>query len=197
MIFKGIRGIALISTSQKWKKELDNLRSQIIRYNTSENIDKNFEATFFKIERALLYSATNIRVLIESHRLSDEAEAYSIYVTKNRPIKEINGLNKLFDKNAYDLEDTCFESVLGKNVCNWILHSYIFHLAFEEKGHIVGFSVSSDFDKNKGLYTLKLDDWLDYMNFLILDNIIVSSVEYSKKKNEYMYTKKKRGDLLK
>ncbi len=49
-----------------------------------------------------------------------------------------------------------------KTICNYIIHSYIWNLAYESnKRGIIGFLTASDFDKEKKLYFVKLTDWIN------------------------------------
>lgn len=184
----------MVYESWKWKKELREKKRQILRYNTKENFDRNFDSAYFKIERALLYSATIIRVLIESGKTSDDVDRYSIAVTKNNPIKHIDMLHRWLDEDEYDWEHTYHETTLGKNICNWIMHAYVFYFQFEENGNIIGFFVSSDYDRNKALYFVPLDAWISFMDFVISDDVVSLSATFNEKKSDYIYTLKKRGD---
>lgn len=185
----------MVHESLEWKRELCEKGRQLLRYNTKENFDRSFNPTCFKMERAMLYSATIIRVLIESQKLSDDVDLYRITVFKNNPAKHIDRLNRWLDEDEYDWDHTYSETVLGKNVCNWILHSYVFSFLFEENGTIIGFLVSSDYDRNKVLYTVKLDAWLNYVNFVITDDVVSLSAKFDEKRTDYLFSQKKRGDV--
>lgn len=182
----------MVHESWEWKKELRDKKRQLLRYNTSENFDRNFESTCFKMERALLYSAMIIRVLIESQKLSDDVDIYSITVSKNNPTKNIDRLHRWLEEDEYDWKHTCSETVLGKNVCNWILHSYVFSFLFEENGNILGFMVSSDYDRNKALYTVTLDAWINFMKFVISDDVVSLSAKFDEKRSDFIFNIKER-----
>ena len=116
----------MVYDSWEWKRELREKKKEILRYNTKENFDHHFDSTYFKVERALLYSATIIRILIESQKLSDDIDQYKINVSKNEPIKHIDRLHRWLDEDEYNWDNTAHEKVYGKNVCNWLIHSYVF-----------------------------------------------------------------------
>ncbi len=135
-----------------------------------------------------------IRVLIETQKLSDDVDEYSINVSKNNPIKSIDRLHKWLAEDEYDWEHIYLETVKGREISNWVLHSYVFSFLFEEKGNIIGFYVSSDYDRNKVLYRVQLNDWINFMDFVISDDVVETSAKFDEKRFDYIYYKKKRGD---
>jgi hypothetical protein len=82
--------------------------------------------------------------------------------------------------------------VAGKNVCNWLIHSYLFFAEFDENGPMLSFCVSSDYDRNKMLYKISIDDWMDYIGFVASDDIVSLSSQYDQKADDYLYTRKER-----
>lgn len=183
----------MVLESLEWKKELREKKRKLIHYNTKENFDNHFEKTFFQCERAVLYSAFIARILVESEKLSDEADAFSIKVACNSPIKNIDRLHRWMDEDEYDWENTDHRAVFGTNICNWLIHSYVFSFLFEESGNITGFFVSSDYDRNKVLYTILLEDWIKYLDFIISDDMVSMSMSFNEKKSDYILNNKTRG----
>ena len=55
------------------------------------------------------------------------------------------------------------------------------------------FCVSSDFDRNKYLYMVSLNNWLEYMDFIATDYVVEIDTRYDVRKKDYVYTKKTRG----
>jgi hypothetical protein len=96
----------MVYESWEWKKELREKKRQLLRYNTKKNFDHDFEGTCFKTERALLYSAFIIRVLIESEKLSNDADTYCMNVSYNMPKKNIDRLHRWIDEDEYDWDTT-------------------------------------------------------------------------------------------
>ena len=74
------------------------------------------------------------------------------------------------------------------------MHAYVFYFQFEEKGNIIGFFVSSDYDRNKALYFVLLYAWISYMDFVISDDVVSLRATFNEEKSDYIYTLKKRGD---
>ena len=74
-----------------------------------------------------------------------------------------------------------------------MIHSYLFFVEFEEAGAIISFCVSSDYDKNKVLYKISMNDWLAYSEYIATDDVIGISSQYDEKADDYIYTRKERG----
>ena len=187
----------MVYDSWEWKRELREKKKEILRYNTKENFDHHFDSTYFKVERALLYSATIIRILIESQKLSDDVDRYKILISVNKPIKNIDRLHRWLDENEYNWDNTTQKEVYGKDICNWIIHSYVFSLLFDVDDIVIGFLVSSDYDRNKAIYTISLDEWLKFIDLIISDDVSSLTTTFDDKKSDYIYTEKKRGNDFK
>lgn len=185
----------MVYDSWKWKTELREKKRQLLQYNTKKNFDNDFEGTHFKVERALLYSAFIIRILIESEKLSSNADMYNMNVSYYIPKKNIDRLHRWVEEDEYDWNNTISKTIIGKNICNWLIHSYVFNFSFEENGSILGFLVSSDYDRNKGLYSISLEEWLKFIDFVISDDIISVSSHFDTKKADYIIKEKIRGDI--
>jgi hypothetical protein len=186
--------VALIFESYPWKQDLQRRRSLIIKHNTKERFDSNFDATYTILEKCVFYSAFIIRKLIDcGSKLSDEADKYAITVKAIKPIKHISYMNRWPEEDSHDWENEKAVILTGKSLCNSLIHSYIFFFEFAENGSAVCFCVSSDFDKNKILYKVMLADWLNYMTFIATDNIVSLSTKYDEKEKGYIIVKKVRG----
>ncbi len=131
-----------------------------------------------QVNKYLLYSAAIIRKLIE-----DEADAKKQLENSSLRIPELALLH--YDLHAVEYKfdgdnDFILHKVIAdyyksgnqavtieaKMICNSIVHSYIWNLAYgnNRKG-VIGFLTASDFDKEKKLYFVKLTDWIDYINY--------------------------------
>lgn len=62
-----------------------------------------------------------------------------------------------------------------------------------EDGIIDSFSVTSDFDRNKVLYRIPLDAWMEYMDYIASDDIVGMSSHYDPKADDYVFSRKERG----
>ena len=55
--------------------------------------------------------------------------------------------------------------------------------------------MASDKDRNKALYHIRIDDWLDYMEFIASDSIVELIACYKKKEHDFVLKMKKRGPM--
>ena len=56
-------------------------------------------------------------------------------------------------------------TVEAKTICNSIIHSYVWNLAYSEgKRGAAGFLIASDREKDKKLYFITISDWIGYTN---------------------------------
>ena len=172
----------------------------ILKYNTSEHFEKDDEATYTVLEKAIFYSAFIIRKLIDcGSKLSDEADKYSFEIQACKPLQNITRLTTLNEK-SHDWNHFQKKPVNGKEICNWLIHSYIFSFVWNEKMEkFEGFFVTSDFDRNKLLYYVDINNWIDYIDFIAKDSMVIASLKYekfgkgkNKNKCDHVYKEKKR-----
>lgn len=184
----------MIFESFPWKQDLRRRKNLIIKYNTAEHFEKNDDTTYTVIEKAIFYSAFIIRKLIDcGGKLSDESENYSLKVCSVQPLKPVDRLHRWPEEDSHDWENEKEVVVTGKNVCNWLIHSYMFFVVFNEDGIIDSFSVTSDFDRNKVLYRIPLDAWMEYIDYIASDDIVGMSSHYDPKADDYVLSRKERG----
>ena len=131
-----------------------------------------------QVNKNLLYSAAIIRKLIE-----DEADTKKKIEKTSLPMPELALLHYNIPVVEYAFDgdkDFILHKVIAdyyhagnqsitveaKTICNSIVHSYIWNLAYSrgKKGSI-GFLIASDFDKEKKLYFVRLKDWIVYLNY--------------------------------
>ena len=188
----------MIFESYSWKQDLIRRRYLIKKYNTQEHLDKNYDRATTIIEKAVFYSAFIIRKLIDCIlKVSDEVDNYTLKVHAVKPLKQIGLLDRWPDENSHDWGNAQQQTVLGKNVCNWLIHSYVFYFSYNENDVIDSFYVASDYDRNKILYRIDLNDWLEYMYFVGTDCITSAECIYNPAKSNYVLKFKKRWNSLK
>ena len=182
----------MILESYPWKQDLLRRIALIKKYNSTEFFQKNEERAYTVLEKSIFYSAFIVRKLLDcKSKLSDEADRYSFAIQKLKPIKEINFLNShRIDKN-YDWKNMGNDTLLGRTLCNYLIHSYVFNFTYEEDSYLItGFMVSSDLIRNKLLYIVSLDDWLKYLYFIANDDIVAGSFVYNANKHDFDFVKK-------
>ena len=176
----------MIYESYPWKQDLLRRKRLFITYNTYDHFQKDEERTFTVLEKSIFYSAFIIRKLIECRdKTSDEADKYKIEVEKRIPSQSINLLHRWSDENICNWNQVQKEETNGKDICNWLIHSYIFFFSQKEDEMVDGFFVSSDYDRNKAIYFVDINNWLNYMDFIGNDDICYTKMKYDKKKQDF------------
>lgn len=184
----------MVYESYPWKRDLQRRKRLILKYNTVERFDQNDDSTYTVIEKSIFYSAFIIRKLLDcGGKLSDEADLFVIKAKSIKPLVHIDLMQRWPEENSHDWEHEKIVTVAGKDVCNWLIHSYLFFPEFEEGGAIINFCVSSDYDRNKALYKISMQDWLAYVDYIAADDIVGMSSHYDEKADDYIYTRKERG----
>ena len=169
----------MLLESQPWKMDLKRRMQLLLKYNTPENFDQKPDATYTVIEKCIFYS--------------DEVDNYTFEVKSINPLKPINRLNRCLEEDSHNWKKQTSVAIKGKDICNSLIHSYLFFVEFDEIGIIVNFLVSSDYDRNKCLYKVSLSDWVTYMNYIVTDNIVSLSSHFDSKSGDYIYSRKERG----
>lgn len=167
---------------------------QLIKFNINAAFEKNFELSFHKVESAILYSAFIIRKLIESEKLSDDADNYSLVVKAYLPKRRIDRLHHWSDEDEYDWDKYASDFILGKYICNQLIHSYVLQLRLLDNDAASGFLVSSDYNRNNRLIEVSIVDWINYIDMIIKDDVVDVQIYFDKKKDDYITSHKKRGN---
>ena len=184
----------MIYESYPWKQDLLRRKRLIQKYNRADLLSEDSDdRAYTVIEKAVFYSAFIIRKLIDCKvKVSDEVDAYIFTLKGIRPKKDIDLMHRWPDENTHDWDDEKTYTKSGAEICNWLIHSYIFLFCFDENGTIDSFYVSSDYDRNKLLYRVELKDWITYMEFVGSDYIVASDMHVDENKKDYVLTKKER-----
>lgn len=131
-----------------------------------------------QVNKCLLYSAAIIKKLIE-----DEADAKKEFQNLGYGMLELALLHYELPVMEYPFEgdeDFILHKVVPDNykagsksitveakiICNSIIHSYIWNLAYSDaKRGTIGFLTASDREKDKKLYYVTIRDWIGYINY--------------------------------
>ncbi|MDA8576141.1 hypothetical protein N9L24_03765 [Candidatus Marinamargulisbacteria bacterium] len=122
--------------------------------------DEKFEQIFSTIEIKLFTIAYSLRKLVDtkkvSDKLSDAQLKVSVYQKNSKRLTLMN--NHRFEEQ-YNFDKKDEEKLKIRDVCNQIIHSYIFQLVgYRSKIFYVFFN--SDHQKNECLFKLKIKDFL-------------------------------------
>lgn len=185
--------VSMIYDSWQWKKELTRQRKKIKHLAKKRWNDRTLKKCSHQIDLAFLTSAFIIRKLIESDKLSNEADSYKLNVICYTPRRHIDKLHKWVEDGDYEWGERKSEIVSAKTICNSLIHSYVYSPYFSETHKLIGFLVVSDHGRNELLYEIELQDWMDYMIFIETDDVCEALMHFNEQKNDYILTMKKRG----
>ena len=186
----------MIYETNIWKKDLKKQIKIIKKYNTTEQIENDEEFFYSVMEKSIFYSAFIIRKLIDCKtKMSDEADNYELLVESIKATRTMTLFHNFPDDNDYDWENKEKEIVKGRNICNWLIHSYVYFLMFDGD-KVWDFCVSSEYKRNKTIYKISLESWVDYMKFIANDDISELSAEWDEIKKDYICTKKQENKVF-
>ena len=161
----------------RWKWELKQLSWEIVIWRGLPILGDLAE---HRLNRAILYSAIILRKIIE-----DEEEAESIAKEGNIPLPEQKTIHTSLKvikypyagEEGWTIRSKFCSSDYGKgqtvcvkvkDVCNWLLHSYVWAVAHNAKQRtFAGFLVASDYDKEKFVHYISFDEWKKGINDVI------------------------------
>lgn len=169
----------MIFESGPWKNDLSCYRNKIVKYQASSYFQNDDdEIAYTELEKSIFYSAFVIRKLVECKtKLSDDADHYALKVEVFDSKKHFDNMHHSTSDDSHNWESSKKQTKQGKDICNWLIHSLIFELVYNEDQSVEGFCVSSDFDSDKCLYYVMLKDWLNYIEFISSDDIAELSAE--------------------
>jgi hypothetical protein len=180
----------MIWQSYYWKKELLKIADKLDK---RINQKKWFEASNANAEKDIMISAFMIRRLYESNKIDKEMFNKTIKICQYKSNgKKINLLKRLSPDNYFDMNKPIFSNLTIKDICNNIIHSYIFILIFNDKG-FNSFWVASDYNKFKFMLEIEMKIYLPILmkvgNFYPKSEIY----EYDEKLEDYkiVYNPKK------
>lgn len=150
----------MIQDSIPWRMEL---------LATAERLEKRksqrrwTDRTGFLVERDVMVGAYSVRRMKESFKVSDNLASRTWPVRIHEPcgpVPDVHNNHKLWD--LYDLGKGRGAELSLTNVCNQVIHSWIWGFAAGENGvGLDGVFVSSDRKRRKCLYFLSIDMLVD------------------------------------
>lgn len=183
----------MIHESYPWKKELIKYKEIFLKYNKAELLKDYNEEAYSSLEMSIFFSAFIIRKLIDCvSKVSDDVDNYCLHVHIVEPIRHIDRLNRNPSNKNFDWKRKRNVTKKGRDLCNALIHSYVFGFEMDEKETIDGFFVCSDYDRNKPMYLIPIDVWFAYVDFVASDRVISMHSVYDEEKGDYKFTVKKR-----
>jgi hypothetical protein len=149
------------------------------------------DIAFIKLQKFIIYSSIIVRKLIEADKISDEllAQNFPVYAFKKFDKTKVNLFNGFEIEKLYDLENETKKSISLKNLADTIIHSFhlmpkykwakyddeLFDDEYENYNNdgLLGFYFSSDKTKSRELLYISFLSYLNILEEVIKDNIIL------------------------
>ena len=128
-----------------------------------------------------------MRKLFDSDKVDkriDDREIDAVIYKSNG--KKINKMKNIFPDRYFELEKPIQSKIKVRDICNQIIHSYIFTLLTNEEHKLQSFWVASDYDKFKHLIEMNLDNYV---------SILITVGNYWSTSEHYIFDPKK-GDYI-
>lgn len=146
----------MIYESRYWKEPLLDTARWLVSVRLGE---RTHERTYVRIEREIFVSFYAIRKLFDTLTISDRIKKATTELEWHPNRSAVHHTNWEHLDLLYDFRTSKKEIRDVVFLCNQFVHSFVF-ASYEENGRIGGFFVSSDRDKNKKLYRVRLEQIL-------------------------------------
>ncbi|MDI3424152.1 hypothetical protein [Streptomyces luteolus] len=150
----------MIQDSVPWKMDLMGIAGRLEKRKARRRWT---DRTGFLGERDVMMGAYSVRRLRESFKISDDLvnRAWPVRIHDQcGPTPDVYNRHKFWD--LYDLEKGRGTELSLANVCNQVIHSWIWGFAAGKKGNgLGGIFVSSDRKRKKCLYFMSVDMLVD------------------------------------
>lgn len=114
------------------------------------------EASFAKVEQQIMLAAYSIRKLIEAKKVSDETRDHALTLRAFPATgKLVTHMNWHRLDELYELSKPTREQLPLRDLCNQIIHSFVFHSEVAEDG-LVAFLVASDRQRHSSLFEVPI-----------------------------------------
>jgi hypothetical protein len=171
----------MIDDSHVWKNRLRRGRA-VLRHKLRDATrdSARTEAALVEIEAFAFLTGYIVRKLIEANKLSDELEAaiMNVVTYPARPGYPLDFLSAHKIDRGYDLTAPRQKAMGVKNLCNLLVHSFVFMPAADERGTgWTGFFLNSDHTKNKELSFIAREDFELLVDEVLKDDIVTLHVD--------------------
>ncbi len=140
-----------------------------------------------RCEQSIMLGFYSVRKLIQSAKLTLDVSRSGVQVQCYRATgRTIHLLNNHGLEDLYDLETPSKRTISVGDLCNQIIHSYVFSIIRSEEGGLFGFVVASDRDRNKELIEVPVSTAIGLFERVAADDITSMSLVFDTKKEDYV-----------
>ncbi|NED58717.1 hypothetical protein G3I24_48510 [Micromonospora aurantiaca] len=160
----------MISDSFPWREELLRVAGRLEKRKAQRRWT---ERTMFLVERDIMISAYAIRKLKEANKISDRLRDERIRVQRHDLIDRVPDVqNGHRFWQFYDFERATDVELKMTDLCNQIIHSWIWGVAAEDEGGLAGIYVSSDRERRKCVYLVEVDTLIELFRSIGHEDIV-------------------------
>ena len=164
-----------------WKKELLQICRELHFWSKTGSVFYDSLAKH-KINRCLLYSAIIIRKIADDEKDAENTVGQQQAYTPPFPVLKISVpvkrfahtdkeklfFNSRFIPEDYDLKNARDDTLSLFQVCNQIIHSYVWDFAYDQgTNNLHSVIVASDREKNDDIFLLAISDWIKVIQKVI------------------------------
>lgn len=164
----------MIQDSVPWKDELLRVAARLERKRTQKRWT---ERSGYLVERDLMVSAYAIRKLIEASKVSDALSGRSFIAEEYALLGLVPDFFSRFSFwELYDLESPRRASLSLREVCNQLIHSWMWAISATEQNEFDGVYVSSDRSRASRLYKFELAELINTIRDIGREDIVYSEI---------------------
>lgn len=135
-----------------------------------DDIISIFQSLNFKVRINFVNSALIIRKMQEIHQLP-QIDNYQIPVIRYPYLNTNEAASQTIWAKDYDSANYVQETVELRKICNSLIHSYVYDVLYriennKKARHMAYIGVASDRDKEKYIYVISIQDWLQCLLYL-------------------------------
>jgi hypothetical protein len=165
----------MIQDSIPWKEELLRVAARLDK----KRVQKRWtERSGYLMERDIMISAYSMRRLIDAWKVSDGLSSRNFRVQRFPLLDRApDFMNKYFFWELFDLDAATVVDLSLGNLCNQIIHSWMWSLSATEQDEFDGIYVSSDRSCSSILYHIPIDQYVAIIRDIGREDIIEKRME--------------------
>lgn len=149
----------MIHESWYWKQPLLEIAERLRSLKTKSDEELLADELSAQFERDIFIGFYSVRKIIEAvAKVTDATKNMQLQVSCYANCEPVTARHNHKLDELYDLEQEHQETRDLWFVCGRIIHSFIFMPYVGEEGRLEGIMFTSDTDKDKNLYSMKIDD---------------------------------------
>lgn len=150
-------------------------------------------ASLAKLEQEIMLAAYSIRKLSDAAKFSDAVrDGHVATRTFKRRAERVTFMNWHRIDEHYDLDHPAPSTLAARNLCNQLIHSYVFIIEAGPDG-LEGFYVTSDRDRHSVLRHVAINDFISLLRKMGEDYPNESRITWNDERGDYDVTARTRG----